>query len=317
MSASSRSRFRGFAVLAAMVALFVIAPAANAATTNIFNNPKDYYMAVGTSLSFGYQGAKVNACAPTGCTSPNTQFVTGFVNDFAAAMQKKDENPETIVNYGCPGETSASLLNGSGPYPTFPVTGCATYPFALHNNHPGVTQIDAAVSFLKSHKNEVSPITFDIGGNDLLALNRSCATATDVAGCIAAGAPATIGTLYTNANTALARLRAAAPRAQIIVVGLYNTAINLLPLSDVLINGGASSVNGALGAAAAGNGAQFANPWNTINNNPAFTPGPFGTNVEFNSVCSQIAICTPLQDVHPFDNGYQAMANVIFGVSGY
>jgi hypothetical protein len=56
-----------------------------------------------------------------------------------------------VTDYGCPGETSATFISG----------GC---PFAP----PGFVQLAAAVAFLQAHAGKVSPVTLDIGANDVL-----------------------------------------------------------------------------------------------------------------------------------------------------
>lgn len=288
---SARVRFVALAVIAASL---IAVPAAGAAGT--FQNPKDYYVAIGDSLTFGYQGAKVAACAGTGCSSPDTQFTTGFVDDFAAAMHAGGPNPTQVVNFGCPGERSDTLLNATNA-----TTGCTTYPFPIHRNHPGTTQIQAAVAFLQSHANQTSPVTFAIGANDLLGAIAGCNFNPT---CIQGAAPAVIQSVAQNTAVALAQVRAAAPRAKVIVMGLYNPLFTI-PGGDQLTQ----VFNSTIASVAAGAGATFADPFNAINHNPAYPN-------EAASVCSQIAICSQ-NDVHPFDNGYQTLANVIFGVSGY
>ncbi len=57
-----------------------------------------------------------------------------------------------MTNYGCPGETSSTFING----------GC---PFAPPNTP---AQLTAAVAFLQQNAGKVSPITLDIGANDVL-----------------------------------------------------------------------------------------------------------------------------------------------------
>ena len=216
MSPHFSARRRLIALLV-VVASFAAVPVANAATTT-FTNPKDYYVAVGDSLAFGYQQAKLNNALATN-TYSEALFNTGYVDDFATLMHAKGENPEHTINFGCPGETSTSLLGATNAS-----TGCTTYPLPIHRNHPGTTQIGAAVAFLKAHANETSPVTLDIGANDLLAVIRGCA-ADPV--CIQGAAPATIGAVAQNTGIALAQLKAAAPRAKIIVLGLYNPTFTL------------------------------------------------------------------------------------------
>ena len=194
MSAASRPRLRGLCVLAALCALFVAAPAANAATTTpVIQAPVagGTYLALGDSLAFGYQQAEVNACAGTGCTSPDTQFSTGYVDVFGQLFGANTLGV-TTVNLGCPGETSVSLVNATNA-----TTGCTTYPFAIHDNHPGKTQLQAAVDTLQRFGKRVSPITVGIGANDVLGLvAEQCTTAGVISiACVQANAPATFATV--------------------------------------------------------------------------------------------------------------------------
>jgi lysophospholipase L1-like esterase len=97
--------------------------------------PKQHYLALGDSLAFGYQ--------------PNGVYTNGYVPDLFQTLQ--NEGTKDVTNYGCPGETSSTFING----------GC---PFAPH----APAQLTAAVAFLQQNAGKVSPVTLDIGANDLL-----------------------------------------------------------------------------------------------------------------------------------------------------
>jgi hypothetical protein len=80
MSAVSHPRWRGFLIVAIVVALlFVGAATADAAAPPKPKDPRKVYLALGDSLAFGYQKAKVIANLPN--PSP-TLFNTGYVNVF-------------------------------------------------------------------------------------------------------------------------------------------------------------------------------------------------------------------------------------------
>jgi lysophospholipase L1-like esterase len=121
--------------------LFAFVPAALAATyaqspsLHLFG-PKQNYLALGDSLAFGFQ--------------PNGDFTHGYVNDLFNDLQQN--GTKDVKDLGCPGESSITFING----------GC---PFA-----PAGTpaQLAAAVVFLKANPGKVSPITLDIGSNDVL-----------------------------------------------------------------------------------------------------------------------------------------------------
>ncbi len=104
--------------------------------------PKQHYLGLGDSLAFGYQ--------------PNHDFTHGYVADLFQTLQ--NEGTKDVTNYGCPGETSSTFING----------GC---PFA-----PGgaPAQLAAAVAFLQQNAGKVSPVTLDIGANDVLPDLSTC-----------------------------------------------------------------------------------------------------------------------------------------------
>jgi lysophospholipase L1-like esterase len=112
------------------------------------NNPAEalgphYYMALGDSLSFGYQ--------------PNLDFSSGFADDIFNDLHFVDVT--NIVNYACAGETTDTFIHG----------GCVGH-FAHHGSYTGA-QLTAAVDFLKKEANRghVSPITLEIGSNDVIS----------------------------------------------------------------------------------------------------------------------------------------------------
>lgn len=90
-------------------------------------------------------------------------------------------NPKLqIVNDGCPGETTETFINGSG-VPGFCAGGPTGTPFPyafLHHPYtPRASQLADALAILKEKPN-VSPLTLDIGANDVLqflALNVALA----------------------------------------------------------------------------------------------------------------------------------------------
>jgi lysophospholipase L1-like esterase len=102
--------------------------------------PKTHYLALGDSLAFGYQ--------------PDLDFIHGYVNDFSADLRK--HGLQETANLACPGETSISMMKGQCIYPylrKFPYLG---------------DQLDAALRYLLLHRGQVSPVTLDIGANDIL-----------------------------------------------------------------------------------------------------------------------------------------------------
>jgi lysophospholipase L1-like esterase len=291
MSAIMRSKARIAYLLAVVAAALIAVPVAQAAPGPKHNPPKSVYLALGDSLAFGYQQAKFNQNFPT--ENPAV-YDTGYVDAFGRDLTSIDPGIET-VNLGCPGETTDSLL-GLTPCPYHP-------PFALHSNYTG-SQLDAALAVLEAHHGQVSPVTIDIGANDVLALVRSCTTAGGTNfGCVLSGSSATFAHIKANLSTILAKLRDAARYTEIIVLGLYNPLIVSAPGSDFF----AARLNSLLAQTAARYRARFADPL------PVFNPAVN----EISTICTLTLICTSLHDVHASDLGYQALAELVFVASGY
>jgi len=114
-----------------------------------------YYVAAGDSLSFGYQ--------------PNDDFIHGFADDLAAELRQA-ELPNSqgqksveinLANYACAGETTTTMITGNCPFRNF-----LKEPY-ICLSQPNCPQIDAVVNFLEAHKGNVSPVTFELGANDV------------------------------------------------------------------------------------------------------------------------------------------------------
>jgi hypothetical protein len=145
------------------------------------------YVALGDSLAFGYSQQGFNENLATG-ENP-AAFENGYPNQYLADTNAVSPKPYQLVNYGCPGETTGSLI-GDNPtfikelnekakkYITEPITGeapCA-YHYAdglpLHNEYgAGESQLEAALKTIKTEKEAGKPvkiISLDIGANDEL-----------------------------------------------------------------------------------------------------------------------------------------------------
>jgi lysophospholipase L1-like esterase len=288
-------RARGaLGIMVAVTTTLLVASPLGAAdqTKPRFNPPKAYYLALGDSLAYGYQQSKFSAGLPP------PGFNTGYVDVFAARLRPIRPNI-SVVNYGCPGETTTSFIAG----PCF----FTTLGGALHDPFTG-SQLDAAVAFLQAHPGQVSPITLNLWGNDIGAFVRSCEFNL---GCIQAGAPAAINQIASRLALILNELRQAAPNAEFIVTGGFNVfpvifgQPALFPLTDPLF----VSLNVAIASVASQQASYFANVF------PVFNPqGDLAA--ETAAICTLTLLCVAGDD-HPSDQGYRAIADVIFDVSGY
>ncbi len=166
-------------ILAAIAILALALPSAAQAA-----KPKrSYYVSLGDSYAAGYQATGQDE----GRTTRN-----GFAYQLVGKALQRGHRFE-LVNFGCGGETSRSILKrkarcaGLGP-------GGEKYA--------GRTQAAAAERFLRRHRGEIGLITVSIGGNDVTA----CARAADPIACVG---PA-LEDVKANGKALLERLRRAA-----------------------------------------------------------------------------------------------------------
>ncbi len=206
----SRSRL---VTLAATVALLA-AGGVTAATVTAAGTPANarYYVALGDSLSTGFQ--------PT-LQGEGIETHSGYVDDIYWQERQYSHNLE-LVDFGCPGDTTTSLLTGVGNY---------ALAQRLHCDRSSGSQLHAALAFLRTHHQpgQVALITIDIGINDL---NR-CSALADPTACLQAGETA----IATNLPRILQGLRTAAPAG---------TAFAAMTLYDTYL--GKDAAEGATGA---------------------------------------------------------------------
>jgi hypothetical protein len=291
-------KFRGvqlmFAAMAAM-ALFASGGSAEAAQ---FNPPKHFYLALGDSNAFGAQLGKFFQELSTGTYDP-ASFNMGYVDDFAARMKTIDPHLET-VNLSCPAESTSTFL-GQG---ALPFTNC---PFrvllpqlALHTNYSG-SQESAALTFLREHPGQVSPITIDIGLGDAIF---PCAGPTFLINvpCFHSTMPTALVSVAHNLPKILADLHKASPSSEIIVATYYNPFYVQDPSTDDLV----VSLNEEITSIATSAHAQVADAFQPFNR----------TGDETITICTLTLMCPGL-DYHPSDLGYAVIAKQFWTASGY
>ena len=250
----------------------------------IFDPPRSYYLALGDSVAYGYQASKFSL--------PPSAVNTGYVDDFGAMLRHLRPRI-TTVNYGCPGETMASFITGYCPW--------TALGHQLHDSFAG-SQLDAAVSFLRTHRGKVSPNTLTLWGNDVAAFVSACNGAPT---CIQNGAPSFLEKFGTSLSVILQSLRAAAPHAEIIVTGSWDSFIGSFDLGDPLFE----ALNKTMAVVAAQQRVRFADPFPTFN--------PQGdVNAETRAMCLLTLLCTN-GDSHPSDIGYKVLADIVFDASDY
>ena len=236
--------------------------------------PQSYYLALGDSIAYGSQPTKPRA---------RPSALPGYVDVFAAHLRKLSPNIQ-VVNYGCPGESTVTFTRGGCPW--------LAEGGKLHDAFRG-PQLNAALSFLRAHPGQVSPITMTLWGNDLAPLSQK-----------GKRAPKAIASFASRFEAILRQLRAAAPTAEIIVTGAWNPEADRLVQTRPLYR----SLDKAIARAAGVSGARVANMLATFN-------GSGNLRTQRARLCAHTFACKG--DPHPTDAGYRAMADAFLAASGY
>ena len=250
-----------------------------------FDPPQKYYLALGDSLAFGFQFGIYNQHYPS---VPPELFIHGYVDDFSQRLQHIRPDIQTI-NFGCPGETTETFVHGGCIY--------TALGFQLHNTYSG-SQLDAAIAFLRAHRGQVSPITINLGENDLNSLRSLCGS--DLS-CYQIQGPKILDKIAANLDQILGALRAVAPNTEIITFTNYDVAFLIDPRFLQLTD----AFNAVVRSTAAAHGVRVADVFAAFNDPPQ--PA---------TICSLTFICTS-GDSHPTDAGYQVIAEQIWQASEY
>jgi lysophospholipase L1-like esterase len=164
----------------------------------------------------------------------------------------------------------------------------------LHDPFRG-SQLKAALSFLRAHRGQVSPITLTLWGNDLAPLSAK-----------GKRAPRAIASFAVRFNAILRQLRAAAPTAEIIVTGAWNPEADRVGQAAPLYR----KLDAAIARAAAASRARVANMFAALN-------GRGNVRAQKARLCALTFYCSAKGDPHPTNAGYRAMAEAFMAASGY
>ncbi|HEX6541907.1 MAG TPA: SGNH/GDSL hydrolase family protein [Ktedonobacterales bacterium] len=234
-----------------------------------------YYMALGDSLSFGYQ--------------PNFDFSSGFADDIFNDLHPAGVT--AVVNYACAGETTETMIHG----------GCPGR-IAHHGSYTGA-QLQAAVNFLKAERNQgrVSPITLEIGSNDMVAdwdpSICSIKAGTDVDADLARMDANLTQVILPQLVAALGN-HTKANNGDLHLLNYYNPYAKQCPDSGAFVH----ELNDHLAADAA----KFRVPVVDVY-------GAFGGDANMaNKICDYTWICDPrFHDIHPTNDGYKVIAKAV------
>ena len=185
--------------IALSVSLIAVPAAAHASYRPTPFGGGSYYLSLGDSLSVGVQPTTAGVDETTSAGYPNQ--LNAILNSDGPTMR--------LVQLGCSGETTATLLDG----------GICSYSGDQQTSQTGDTgnQAAAALAFLAAHKGHVRLITLDIGANDL----NPCIAKGTISG-IEACLPGVLSTISKNLTTLVSEIRQAAPTVPLIAMNYYD-----------------------------------------------------------------------------------------------
>ncbi len=245
---------------------------------------KSYYLALGDSLAFGYE--------------PNLDWSHGYAQQwYSSDLHGKGSG--SITNYGCNGEKASTFVNGGCPY-----------WYLVHNFYTGA-QLNAAVSFLNKHPSTVSPVSLDIGANDLLPdINSStCVVSATWATDLANVDSLLKGTILPKLTTALTN-SSGQRTGDLVMMLYYDPYQNKCPNSVSYVQ----ELNTHLVADGSSFGVYFADAFTAFGG--ATTPNP--------NICTYTWMCSSSADIHATGgqsgepgNGYKVISGAFESATGY
>jgi lysophospholipase L1-like esterase len=287
--------FRIRAALAVVAVSLVVVPAAHAAA----KPGKQFYLSLGDSYAVGYQGDVKR-------TTHN-----GFADQLLPLARRKGYD-FTLVNQGCGGATTTSMLQQKG------CAALALAPGAA--NYPTQTQVQAAVAFIKKHRARMGLVSISIGGNDV----DVCITQPDPIACVANNMKRAV----TNLKSIVRQLRRAGGPSLRIVGTTYPDVLlgawvrqdvfgtNAFNLTTSSLTGFDTYVNPGLKKAYSSGHAKFVDVTRATGAYGPFgttTLAPYGTiPIPVAKVCKLTFFCQFL-DIHMRTPGYGIIAKLIAG----
>jgi lysophospholipase L1-like esterase len=250
---------------------------------------KRHYLALGDSVTFGF-------IVQAGWEYYNPTNFVGFPDYIAAALKLSTSNA------ACPGETTGSFLSSDAPD-----NGCRSFRrggplrpgLPLHVSYPvTMTQLDYAISFLKSHP-KTRLVTIGLGADDVFLLQAACQ---NVSSCVTEGLPTVLENVRVNLHTILSDLRSTGFRGRIVVVNYYSTDYTDHDLTAIT-----SALNEALAAATEDADAVVADVFTAFYTATASRGGsPCGVGLLNASPQNQF-----LCDIHPSQSGHALIAQTV------
>jgi lysophospholipase L1-like esterase len=267
--------------LTAAALLLALLPVAHPATATTSVGPRTFYLALGNSLAWGYQ--------------PNLDIVQGYAEDLYLHLLRRGSffhlPPRGTlfeINMACSGETATTFIAGGCPFARF-----KKYPYAG-------PQLAAALSFIRQHRGQVSPVTIDIGANDLLPLVNASTCAVPAQDVITQ----TLATFDANFSSILAQLsKALQGTGDLVTMNYYFPYQNQCPnlLRDVEL------FNQHLAGDAQQNGVPVVDVFSAFG----------GAAVPNANLCRYTWICSRYHDIHATTQGHAVIAAAFEATLGY
>lgn len=250
----------------------------------------DFYLALGGSGSVGFQ--------PTAARPHGEHTDSGYANDLLEAERPRWGDLR-LVEFGCPGETTATMLDGGG-----------------RCHYASGSQLGDVISFLHHHRSTVL-VTVDLGFNDVLhcmehqVVDEACvSTALD--------------TVRLQLPQILQSLQGAGPPdMRIVGVGHYDPYLGAQLESPALGTFASQSLDvitrldDVMGAAYAAAGipmADVAEAFDMTSTDPTWLPGTGLVPQNLARVCDLTWECASPPfgpNTHPNDAGYRAISDAI------
>jgi lysophospholipase L1-like esterase len=278
--------------LAGLVAVLLLTLAGPAAA----KTKPQYYVSLGDSYAVGWQRPAEDVRGPT---------KQGFADQIVPLAKQKGYRLK-LVNFGCGGATTTSILKSKG---------CPKEDRALDGKKYSTTQVAAAEKFLRTHRGQVALVTVSIGGNDV----TSCAAQSDPVPCVGAATDS----IKKNISKLTKRLRKAGGKKVRIVGTTYPDVIlgkwvyapvdqDLAKLSVVAFQ---SLVNPALETAYKAGKAKFVDVTKATGAygslDETTTLAPYGTiPVPVAKICELTWYCQ-FGDIHSKKSGYKVIAELV------
>lgn len=261
----------------------------------------EFYVSIGDSYAAGYQ--------PSGPLAGMTD-TNGFAYQIPRLALQKGFDFK-LVNFGCGGATTTSIIESVGCPQTLLGPGATPYP--------GQTQAAAADAFLRSHRGHVGLVTVSISGNDV----TGCASAVQPDPCVVNA----IKTIKKNMAILLSGLRSAAgPTVRIVgttypdvILGLYlSKTASSKSLAELSVTAFKDLINPTLKAEYARIGGSFVDVTAATGAYGSLTQmtelPPYGDiPLPVAKVCELTFFCQ-YHDIHPRTAGYTIIAKLVVGV---